>query len=233
MRKGIAAALAVAVAAGCRGGPRQNEVMSDREHNAAQTATGAPLTDPGVVVLLAQVHGSEIGAAQAALGKLQDPEVRAFATAMVADHQAMRNDLEALPVKAEQATQPPSQWATMNAVAKANSLLLTVLPAGPAFDRAYMALQVADHSTVADSLPVWQEAAQNGSLKQYIVGSIPRVEDHLQRARQILARMGGGTPEGPVPPPPPDTAWYRKPAAPEADSAHKPRPGPTDTVAKH
>jgi putative membrane protein len=233
MRTRIAAALlALGAAGGCKGGAKVNEVQSDAVHNAQQTATGAPLTDPGIVVLLDHVHGSEITAAQAALAKLQDPEVRAFANAMVTDHQEMRTRLEALPVKGEQARQPPSQWATMDAVSKAGAQLLNTMPSGPAFDRAYMALQVADHSTALDSLRVWQGPAQNGSLKQYIVGSIPRVQDHLQRAQEIVSRLGGGTPSGPVPPPPPDTAWYKQTPTPRPDSAHKPPPGPTDTVKK-
>jgi putative membrane protein len=202
----VMAALACAAVA-CRDKPQSHDVATDTP-TPRETATGAPLTDPGIVVLVAQIHGSEISAAQAALQRLQDPAVRAFATGMVQEHQAARAQLQTLPVKAESAMVPPPQVSTLSAVSKNEAQLLTLMPSGPAYDRIYVVTQVADHSTALDSIRAWHGVAKDGALKSYLATAATQVQGHLGRAQGLLSRMGG-TADGPVAPPPPDTAWYK------------------------
>jgi predicted outer membrane protein len=214
------AVLIVAGAAGCRDKPKRNDVTTD-DPTLHETATGAPLTDPGIVVLVNGIHASEISAAQAALQRLQDPSARAYATAMIQDHEKARGDLQAVPVKAESATQPPPQTATMHAVSGSHAALLSVMPSGPAFDRLYVAIQVADHASGLDSLRQWQRVARDGALKQYLGTAQTAVQGHLERAQGLLAHLGGGGSGGPVPPPPPDTAWYKDGAPAKVDSLRR------------
>ncbi|MDB4948346.1 MAG: hypothetical protein JWM27_995 [Gemmatimonadetes bacterium] len=213
-RGAVAVLLLAGMAAGCNGGGRSSDdqqagTTGDAAHTTAQTAIGAPLTDPGIALLVGQIHSSEIGAAQAAMGKLQDARVRELATAMIAEHEALRAELEALRVKASQAPQPPPQWSTMDAVSKSNAQLLALMPAGPAFDRTYVTLQVVAYSTALDSLRVWQGLATDADLKACVGGAIPKVQTHLERARTLLGALGGGSEAAAVLPPPPDTAWYK------------------------
>lgn len=171
-------------------------------------ATGA-LTDPQILVLASQVDASEIGAAQGALAKLGDRAVRAFAEQMIAEHVAMDSARSVeLPVKKEQARRPPPQWSTMRAASAAHGALLMTMPAGPAYDRAFVAVQVAAHAQALDSLTLWSGAARDGAVQDALAQTVGRVKVHLERARALQAALGGTAAEAP-PPPPPDTSQQR------------------------
>jgi predicted outer membrane protein len=213
-------AAAVCAAAACKDKPESHDLTSDNP-TPRETATGAPLTDPGIVVLMGHIHGSEISAAQAALQRLQSADVRTYATAMIAEHQASRQQLQAVPVKAESAMVPPPQVSTLGAISKSESQLLTLMPSGPAYDRLYMVIQVADHSTALDSIRAWRALAKDGALKSYLMSADGQVQAHLARAQAIFSHLGGGTATGPVPMPPPDTAWYKNGNPATVDSMRK------------
>ncbi|MGZ8375667.1 MAG: DUF4142 domain-containing protein [Gemmatirosa sp.] len=153
---------------------------------------GGPLSDRGVVTLMTHVNVSEVGAAQGAMPKLGDPTVRAFAQRMIADHGALDSALKALPVNETPAPYPPSQFVTLQAASRQVSSVLGVMPAGPAFDRAYVASQVADHAQALDSLQQWRGAVRDPALRTALDGAMAKVQEHLGLARAIQDALGGG-----------------------------------------
>jgi putative membrane protein len=166
---------------------------------------GGPLTDRGVVTLLSQLNGSEVGAAKGVLSKLGDPAVRAFAQRMVAEHGRLDSAVKALPVNATPMPHPPAQFITLQAASAHMSGVLAALPAGPAFDRAYLASQVADHGTALDSLRHWRGAVRDAALRTAVDGAMATVQAHLQDAHALQDALGAGAAAGPPagPPPPP------------------------------
>jgi putative membrane protein len=153
---------------------------------------GGPLSDRGVVTLLTHLNVSEVGAAQVAMPKLGDPTVRGFAQRMIADHGALDSAIKALPVNETPAPYPPSQVATMQAASKHLSAVLDAMPSGPAFERAYMASQVADHAQALDSLRTWRGAARDPQLRAALESAVAKVEEHLGLARAVQVALGGG-----------------------------------------
>src|SRR5688500_661697 len=154
--------------------PRGGDTM----HVRADSASGAQLTDPHVVTLVSQVNAAEVGAAAIALGRLGHPRVRAFADAMKQEHATMDSTLTALPVAHTAMPVPPPQVPTLQAAAKATSGLLAAMPAGPAFDRAYVASQVADHQMAVDSLERWRQVVRDAELARTLDQALGRVRAH-------------------------------------------------------
>jgi predicted outer membrane protein len=54
----------------------------------------------------------------------------------------------------------------------------------------YMAQQVAAHQKTLQDLNNFQTVAQDQNLRTMIQGAIPKVQQHLDRARQIHSSLG-------------------------------------------
>jgi putative membrane protein len=61
---------------------------------------------------------------------------------------------------------------------------------GATFDQQYIAGQVADHQKALDNLKSYQGTAQNADLKNLIQNAIPKVQQHLDRARDLQGKLG-------------------------------------------
>lgn len=207
MRRTLPLALTL-VLVGCKGPNDTRRGDTTEPARDSARATGS-LGDPQLLVLASTINSSEIGSAQTAMPKLGDATVRAFAQRMIAEHAAMDSALTVgLPVKKEQAAQPPPQFATLRAASGALGATLATMPAGPAYDRAFVAMQVSAHAMALDSLTLWSQAARDGSLKDALQGGIGRVKVHLEQARALQTALGG-TATDTAPPPPPDTSQQR------------------------
>jgi putative membrane protein len=200
----VAAAAVTVLTAACRrdAGATHADTTRAAAGDTSQAATG-PLSDRGVVTLLTHVNVTEVGAAQGAMPKLGEPTVRAFAQRMVVDHGALDSAVKALPVNETPAPYPPSQFVTLQAAARHLSSVLAVMPAGPAFDRAYVASQVADHAQALDSLQHWRGAVRDPELRTALDGAMAKVQEHLELARALQDALGGGvdSSRSPVPAP--------------------------------
>ena len=62
---------------------------------------------------------------------------------------------------------------------------------GADFDRAFMDSQVQGHQTVLDLLNRAQGQVQNAALRQHLTEMIPKVQQHLDRARQLQGTIAG------------------------------------------
>src|SRR5437588_12893269 len=115
----------------------------------AAIAQGAKPTDPQIAHIAYTAGVIDIAAAKQALGKTSNKEVKAFAQDMVRDHQAVNKQALALVKKLKVTPQDneTSRSLTKNAADKRAELGKL---SGAAFDKAYVANEVAYHKTVND-----------------------------------------------------------------------------------
>lgn len=154
---------------------------------------GAPagMSDPQIVAQISASNGLEIAAGQLAAPKAQHGDVQAFARDMVTEHQAMQGQVDSL-VTSANITPQPAAPDTLAEKAEEARQQLEGQAAGAEFDRMYMDMQVRDHEATLDLLNAARSAAQHADLRTLIDGAIPKVTQHLERARQIRGQLGGG-----------------------------------------
>ena len=167
----------------------------------ADSASATSLSAPQVVTLVSGLDAAEIGAANAALPRLGSRLTQAFAQAMIKEHGVMDSTIKALPAHGEPMPVPPPQVATMQAASKAQGDLLGAMTPGPAFDRAYIASQVADHQMALDSLTRWRQVVTDAALAAALDQGLTKVRAHLAQARSIQSALGGGDTTGMTPSP--------------------------------
>ena len=123
--------------------------------------------------------------AEVALGKLaqdnaQSDDVKKFGQRMVDDHGKAEQDLEGVASKAN-ITLPQN----VSAQQKAEQQHLEKMK-GAAFDRAYMAMMVKDHTKdVAELKKEANSTSANSDLKDYAKRTYPTLEDHLTNAKAV------------------------------------------------
>ncbi len=152
----------------------------------AQTAKPS---DPQIAHIAYTAGEIDIKAANQALQKSKNPQVRAFAQDMVRDHTAVNQQALALVKKLNVTPQdnPTSQSLVKQAdeerakLAKLN---------GAAFDRAYVENEVNYHHTVNNALATTLiPDAQNAELKSLLETGLKIFQGHEQHARQVAAAL--------------------------------------------
>lgn len=126
---------------------------------------------------------AEVELGQMATDKATDEEVKAFGEQMVEDHGKANDQLEQI---AEQKDiELPSE---MSVEAKEVEERLDALSEAE-FDRAYVQQMVADHEKAVELFRNQAESGQDPELKQFAGQTLPILQQHLERARQIDSRM--------------------------------------------
>jgi len=129
----------------------------------------------------------DVAAGKQALAKSQNKSVRDFAQEMVRDHTAVNEQAVALVKKLHVTPQdnPTSQALSKDAAAK---LKAHAALKGPAFDRAYLANEVAFHKTVNGALSkTLIPNAKNAELKSLLQTGLKLFTDHQAHAEQLVA----------------------------------------------
>ncbi len=129
----------------------------------------------------AQSDGYELAAAQTALAQSRNPQVRAFAELMIADHahmeQALRDATRA------SGLEPPRPH-----VGGDQSRFLAGLQSlrGDEFDREYGRHQMLVHASALTTVRGYAEKGSDANLRSMAAASAaPMIERHLQAARQL------------------------------------------------
>jgi putative membrane protein len=154
----------------------------------SEKGLGVTLTDAEVVQVLHVANEGEIKAAQAAKAKAQRADVKQFAEHMLKDHTAMDGKVKALQQKL--GLTPKDSVLSRALQAKANTAIATLKPLkGEAFDKGYIMSQVSMHGDVIEAardslLP----SAQNAELKALLQESGPKIEAHLQHAKELQGK---------------------------------------------
>jgi putative membrane protein len=128
---------------------------------------------------LAEVKFGEMGQA-----KTGNADVKAFATAMVADHAKANGELKALAdaKKVEVATD-----LTMMAKAKAKVL---DAKSGADFDKTFMEGVVKGHKDAVANFEKAANEAKDADVKAYAVKTLPALKAHLAKAEEVSKKVG-------------------------------------------
>jgi putative membrane protein len=152
-------------------------------------AQGAKLTDPQIAHIAYTAGVIDIAAAKQAVGKASNKDVKAFAEDMVRDHEAVNKQALDL-VKKLNVT--PQDNDTSKALSKAAADKLAELGklSGAAYDKAYVANEVAYHKTVNGALETQLiPGASNAELKSLLQTGLKIFQGHQQHAEHVAAEL--------------------------------------------
>jgi putative membrane protein len=155
----------------------------------AALAEGAKLTDPQIAHIAYTAGVIDVTAGKQALTKASNKEVKAFAENMVRDHEAVNKQALDL-VKKLNVT--PEDNDTSKALSKQAADKLTELGKlkGAAFDKAYIANEVAYHKAVDSALETQLiPSSSNAELKGLLQTGLKIFQGHEQHAEQISASL--------------------------------------------
>lgn len=156
---------------------------------AAAPKGSASLTDSQIAHIAYTAGTIDIAAGKQALEKSKNKSVRAFAQEMVRDHGAVNDQALALVKKLRVTPQDNATSAGLSKSAAAESRKLAHLN-GAAFDRAYVANEVAYHRTVNGALrDTLIPGARNGELKSLLQTGLKLFSEHQMHAQQLAARL--------------------------------------------
>ena len=150
-------------------------------------AQGSKLNDAQIAHIAYTADQIDIQAAQQALEKSKNNEVRAFAQDMVRDHTAVNEKALALVKKLNVTPEDNGTSQTLSKQAAAKSAELVKLN-GAAYDKAYINNEVAYHKTVNDALQnTLIPGASNPELKGLLTTGLKIFQGHQQHAEQVAA----------------------------------------------
>ncbi|SFH67358.1 DUF4142 domain-containing protein [Bradyrhizobium sp. Gha] len=147
------------------------------------------LTDPQIAHIAYTAGSIDIAAAKQAQTKATNKDVKAFADDMVRDHEAVNKQALDL-VKKLNVT--PEDNDTSKALSKAAADKLAELSklSGAAYDKAYVANEVAYHKTVNGALETQLiPSASNAELKSLLQTGLKIFQGHEQHAEHVAAEL--------------------------------------------
>ncbi|MGE5062485.1 MAG: DUF4142 domain-containing protein [Myxococcales bacterium] len=155
----------------------------------AVPAAAAGPTDPQIAHIAYTAGVIDVAAGKQALAKSHNKTVRAFAQEMVRDHTAVNDKALALVKKLNVTPEDNPTSQSLNKGAKAESDKLAKLN-GAAFDRAYIANEIAYHKTVNGALEkTLIPNAHNAELKSLLETGLTLFREHQAHAEQIAKEV--------------------------------------------
>ncbi len=127
---------------------------------------------------------AEIETAKMALDKGTSEDVKQFAQMMIDDHTKANQELAQL---AQAKDLEMSDEATLMDKAKA---MILKLRDGENFDEAYANNQVVAHEQTIEMYQDYVESGENADLKQFAQKTLPKLEEHLKKAKDLQAKHG-------------------------------------------
>ncbi len=155
---------------------------------AAHVEKGGP-NDAQIAHIAYTAGAIDVAAGKQALAKSHDKQVRDFAAEMVRDHTAVNDQALALVKKLGVTPQANPTSAALQAGASAKLKDFAKLN-GAAFDKAYVANEVAFHRTVNGALQsTLIPDAQNGELKSLLQTGLKLFEEHQHHAEMLASTV--------------------------------------------
>lgn len=152
-------------------------------------ADSAKPTDPQIAHIAYTAGTLDIEAAKQALSKSHNPDVVAFANEMVRDHTAVNDKALALVKKLKVTPEANATSTSLTTTADAERATLAKLD-GAAFDKAYVANEVAYHKNVNAALrDTLIPDAQNAELKALLGTGLKLFEEHQAHAEALAAKL--------------------------------------------
>jgi putative membrane protein len=157
---------------------------------APATTPKGGLTDSNIVALLDDANKADSAAGALALKKATNPDVKAFAKLMMAEHHTMRVEGQQLAKQLGVAPKPPERNPLAGYV-KGETDALQKTPKGAEFDRTYIDHEVSVHQAVLDFANMARVTTQTAELKALIEKGIRVIRKHLDQAQEIQKKLGG------------------------------------------
>jgi putative membrane protein len=155
----------------------------------AAHAQGAKPNDAQIAHIAYTAGQIDIEAAQQALEKSKNKDVRAFAQDMLRDHKAVNEKALALVKKLDVTPQDNDTSKALVKQAKDKKAELAKL-SGAAFDKAYAQNEVAFHKTVNGALEsTLIPAARNAELKDLLTMGVKVFQGHQQHAEHVAQAL--------------------------------------------
>jgi putative membrane protein len=155
----------------------------------AALAQAAKPTDPQIAHIAYTAGVIDVAAAKQALAKSSNKDVKAFAEDMVRDHEAVNKQALDLvkKLKVTPEDNDTSKTLSKNAAAKLDELGKL---SGAAFDKAYVANEVAYHKAVDSALETTLiPSASNPELKSLLQTGLKIFQGHEQHAEHVAAML--------------------------------------------
>jgi putative membrane protein len=155
----------------------------------AAFAQGAKLSDPQIAHIAYTAGVIDISAAKLAESKASNKEVKAFAADMVRDHEAVNKQALDLVKKLNVKPEDNDTSKALSKQAADKRAELDKL-SGAAFDKAYIANEVAYHKTVNGALETQLiPSASNAELKNLLQTGLKIFQGHQQHAEHVVADL--------------------------------------------
>jgi putative membrane protein len=195
-RTSVALVTLAALIAGCSKRETTSDTTraQDSAMAATSTAASAPtpavpaMTDANIFAVLDAANAADSSDGSVAATKGTSADVKAFGREMVKDHHALRADGQALAKKLNVTPEMPAGDNSAAAAAAWHDSLVA-LPKGAAFDKAYIDHEVTAHEQVLQKAQASEAAAQNAELKAMIPKAAAKVQEHLDRAKQVQSKL--------------------------------------------
>ncbi len=157
---------------------------------AAFAQAPAKPTDPQIAHIAYTAGVLDIKAAELALKRSKNKDVRAFANDMIRDHKAVNDKALALVKKLNVKPEDNDTSRSLMQQSQAKQKELSALK-GSAFDKAYAQNEVAYHQQVNGALQnTLIPSATNGELKDLLSTGLRIFQGHEQHAGQLVNQLG-------------------------------------------
>ncbi|MDB6018378.1 MAG: outer membrane protein [Pedosphaera sp.] len=173
MALGTAAAVCLLAAAQiARGAEQQNRgQLSAHDYKFVQEAAEGGMT--------------EVALGQLAADKASDPAVKEFGQRMAQDHSKANQELMQIASQKGAALPTSTTSAEQKEVDRLKGL------SGTDFDKAYMKRMVKDHKKDVKEFENAAKKAEDPDLKAFAVKTVPVLQEHLQMAESVHAKVAG------------------------------------------
>jgi putative membrane protein len=155
----------------------------------AALAQGAKPTDPQIAHIAYTAGVIDITAAKQAISKASNKDVKAFAEDMVRDHEAVNKQALDLVKKLKVTPEDNDTSKTLSKQA-ADKLAELAKLSGAAYDKAYVANEVAYHKAVNGALEMLLiPSASNAELKSLLQTGLKIFQGHQLHAEHVAAEL--------------------------------------------
>ncbi len=173
------------------GGEGEDSVMAGVESLAVANPAIGGLSDPNILAVLDAINVADSATGALASTKATDREVREYGQMMVSEHHRMRVEGKTVADSSGMAPElPPNDPGEASHTAAMASL--EQAERGEGFDRTYIAHAVRTHEEALGTARNAQQSTENPRIRALVEKAIPVIEQHLNRAKEIQQRIGGG-----------------------------------------
>jgi putative membrane protein len=156
---------------------------------AAHAQSGEP-NDAQIAAIVVTANQVDIDAGKLAESKAKNKDVKAFGKMMVTDHTGVNKSATDLVKKLHVKPEDSPTAESLKKGGQENIAHLKTLK-GDAFDKAYIAHEVAYHQQVIDAMDkTLIPSAQNAELKALLVKVRPAFVAHLEHAKMVEGELG-------------------------------------------